>query len=236
MPNLKEEELVERIKKFKVFSELSEEHLHDIVANSSLCTYNKKFSLYSEGSSTGTAYLIVSGSVDDIKYRDNDSVLVITTARAEGWIGLAESYLHGGYLSNPFTNEKSEIMLFSSSQLHYLLGVPKFKKIVEDAVYDYLDCLHHHLKATSVPNKLIEYIKSEMDRLEDGQNRQNRLFISATHEHIARSIGTTRESVTRYLSILQDIGLIRKLSKQIEVLNPKGMHSIDYVSLIDYPH
>ena len=48
MPNLKEEELVERIKKFKVFSELSEEHLHDIVANSSLCTYNKKFSLYSK--------------------------------------------------------------------------------------------------------------------------------------------------------------------------------------------
>lgn len=98
------------LKKFNFFNNIEDVDILKIIHLSFFRTYRKKMTLYYQVDKADMIYFIIRGKIQIIKYRRDDTSMILGYANAGDWIGLPEVLSNGPYLTDAMTSEQSEVL------------------------------------------------------------------------------------------------------------------------------
>ncbi len=211
--------LYELLKIFRSFSGLSQSELVRVVNFSTVREYRKGMAVFYQGNKTEGIYFILSGRISLIKYRADETSVILSKLEKGKWIGIAEGIIDGPCLTDALVEEKSELLYIQKSNLIRLLELPGFGKMMLDAIsLDYYS-VHANLEDNSPLQKIIRYLKAYVRTFKDAKINEGGMIIEITQDDLAAAIGFTRETVNKYLNDLQKKNIISLSRGKIEVVD-----------------
>ncbi len=172
-------------------------------------------SLFRQGERSDAVYLILTGSIRLISYRSDESSLELAAYGPGEWLGLAETTLHGPYLTDAVAAEVSTLLRFSAASFERLRRAPGVEAWCLDEMARRVYALSASLEFISPGRRLARYLYVKAGCC--GEN------IELTQEQLAAAVGLARETVNRRLAHLQADGLLRVGRGRIHVLDAAGL-------------
>jgi len=93
------EKISEELKRFRCFAGLNELEINKVLKYSIYHEIRKGKILFYQGDKAGIAYFVISGKINKIKYKPDETSMVIGRSMEGDWAGLSEVLLNGPYLS-----------------------------------------------------------------------------------------------------------------------------------------
>ncbi|HET7893547.1 MAG TPA: Crp/Fnr family transcriptional regulator [Candidatus Sulfotelmatobacter sp.] len=168
--------------------------------------------LFVEGQSPRGMFILCSGKVNLSTASREGKILILKTADAGEVLGLSASVSGAGYESTAetatpcllnFVDRKDYLELMQS---HSEIGLHTAQALSRDYQAAYRD-IHDLVLTRSSAGKLARLLLSYSPM--QGMEAETRIHSTMTHEEMAQRIGSSRETVTRLLSVLKKKQLIR---------------------------
>ncbi|MGI8746954.1 MAG: Crp/Fnr family transcriptional regulator [Deinococcus sp.] len=83
-----------------------------------------------------------------------------------------------------------------------------------------------HLQLGDLRHRVVRYLLELVDTPLGAEDTENRLYVRATHELLAEGSGSTRESVSKVVTELRDLGLIETGYRHITLLDLPGLRDL----------
>ena len=144
------------------------------------------------------------------------SVTSIGNAEAGDWIGLSESLLNCPYLYDAETAVDTGAFVFSTRSFREVVKVGEMKDLFLEYLAKSVYTLHSQIELNAPYYRLVKYILTNCRRM---VGNEPTILLKTTQDEIALVIGTTRETVNKYLQELQKKELVRVNRGSIEILN-----------------
>ena len=157
-------------------------------------------------------FLILSGRVTKLKYRADESSVVVGQAEKGDWVGLTEVLLSSPYLTDAIAEERTEALVYSAKALEEVMKIPRMKDRFLEYLARSLFLLHSQIELNLPLPRIIQYVLSHAQREETGS-----ASLSITQDEIALAVGVTRETVNKHLKGLQVEGLLQIGRGRIEI-------------------
>jgi CRP-like cAMP-binding protein len=195
--------IFKKIREMSCFRKLTDAELQLFLRYGVNATYRRQKALSYQSEPAQNVFFLISGKVTRLKYRSDESCVVLGHAEAGDWIGLAETLIVCPYLNDAIVEIKTEAIAFSARAFNEVMKI----KGIGNAVLEYLAksvySLHSQIELNMPLPKLIRYITTHARIGDDGS-----CTLAATQDELAQAIGVTRETVNRYLQILQAESLL----------------------------
>lgn len=219
-------ELMEILRGNAQFSGLNKPELLHIAQVSYLRTFRKEMSIYYQGEPAETVYLTISGTLKKIKYRADESSLVLEKAGPGEWLGLPEVIADGPYLTDAVTEELCELLCFSKINFKLLMKIPLFHNKLTEYLARHYYTLHANLESRSPLQKIVRFFRARIETFETRDRTTGNFIIEITQEALAESIGYTRETTNKHLKELEDKKVIRILRGRIEIVSSEELNRL----------
>ncbi|MBN2533569.1 MAG: Crp/Fnr family transcriptional regulator [Spirochaetales bacterium] len=193
----------EVLKAFKPFSSLEKTDLRKIIEFSTFHSIRKGKVLYYQSDRADTVFFLLKGNVRKIKYRSDETNIILGKGTPGQWLGIAEVLMNSVYLYDVMTEESVEVLAFTTHNFLVLVEDNCFKQLILKELARNLYLLHAQLELARPLHRLIRFI------LANAVTHRGKYRVNATQETISGAIGVTRETVNKYLNHLRTDGLIR---------------------------
>ncbi len=203
---------IDALREMRCFRRMGEADLKLILRYSSHVTYRKQRVLFYQSEPARKVFLILSGTVSRLKYRSDESCLSIGTRERGDWLGLAEILLGCPYMYDSVAETQTDVLAFSVSSFNDVMKIRGMKEFFLEYQAKSLYVLHSQIELNLPLHKLIQHVITYACRKPDGFS-----YLVATQDEIAQAIGTTRETVNKYLQSLQREGLLSVARGRIEI-------------------
>jgi len=170
-----------------------------------------------QGEEADRVFLVLRGAVRLLKYRSDDTCIVLSEVERGNWVGLTEALLACPFLVDAAAVPGTHVLSFSPDSLHRIRGRPAIQDHLLDCMARSTYRLHLRIEENLPLPRLVRFL------LEHATPQGGTSAIDATQDQIAEAIGVTRETVNRYLRRLQDEGLIRVGRGTVELSRPEEL-------------
>ncbi len=223
---MEHKEFLEKLQGLPNFTDLNTIDLLNIVKCSYQCSYRKEMSLYYQGEPAETVYLIISGTLKKVKYRADESSLILEKNGPGDWIGLPEIIANGPYLTDAVSEEQCELFCFSKNNFKLLLKNPLLQHKITEYLARHYYTLHANLESRTPLQKIVRFFRARVETFETRDKATGNFIIEITQEALAESIGYTRETTNKHLKELEDKKVIRLLRGRIEIINHEELNRL----------
>ena len=200
----KEDAVYVSARKLKCFRLLSDRDLRTLLGYGRYVVYRKKRSIYYQSEPAREALLIIAGRVTHLKYRVDDSCLVVGQAEQGDWIGIPEVLLSSIYLTDAVAEENTNTLVFSVNALEEAMKISAMKDFFLEYLAKSLYLLYSQIELNQPRPRIINYVLTHARKSDEGS-----AYLATTQEDIAQAVGATRETVNKHMNGLQADGLIQ---------------------------
>jgi CRP-like cAMP-binding protein len=165
------------------------------------------------------AYLLVEGRARALQYRMSGKPIELPSCGPGDWLGLPALALDAPHAHDALADTGCVALAFSRYAFALASARPAFSSLTARALAREVLALHAYIEDESPEERIVAFLLARRKEIGGLCNAR----VSATQEGIARAIGVTRETVNKRLAILEDMGLVRTLRGQIEVLDWEGL-------------
>jgi CRP-like cAMP-binding protein len=191
-------------RKFSCFRLVSDGDLRTVLRYGRPAEYRRQRALCYQSEPARNLFLILSGRVTRLKYRADESCVVFGRGEEGDWMGIAEVLLGSPYLTDVIAEGRTEALVFSAKAVGEVLKISTMKDTFLQYLAKSLFLLHSQMELNLPLPRIIQYILVYSQRKDDGS-----AVLSVTQDEIAQAVGVTRETVNKYLQILQADGIIQ---------------------------
>ena len=215
--------IAQHLRNVPIFSDLKDGDL-DIIAEKMVSrTYEKSQMILLEESQGETFFIIVSGAVKVTRVSDDGREVILAILGESDFFG-EMSLLDGeGRSANIVANENAEVLTLSRSDfLDCLETYPKIAISLLEELAIRLRKSDQHIESLSLSDsehRIAITIIRFADELGTIKNGQVRIKNLPYQQDIANMDGTSRETVSRTLKILEDKKLLQKDGKDLIIFN-----------------
>ena len=215
--------IAQHLRNVPIFSDLKDGDL-DIIAEKMVSrTYEKSQMILLEESQGETFFIIVSGAVKVTRVSDDGREVILAILGESDFFG-EMSLLDGeGRSANIVANENAEVLTLSRSDfLDCLETYPKIAISLLEELVIRLRKSDQHIESLSLSDsehRIAITIIRFADELGTIKNGQVRIKNLPYQQDIANMAGTSRETVSRTLKILEDKKLLQKDGKDLIIFN-----------------
>ena len=194
--------LHERLRRLRDMRNTGEQEIRVLLKYGTYGAVRTGRSLYYQGDISDKAYLILSGLVKIVKYRSDESSLVIGNATEGDWLGVAELILSAPYLNDAVVQASTEVIEYTVHNFMQLSKLEYFRRFFYRQLAKNVYFLHSRIELNLPICRLTRYIT------ENCLLKGNEYVLYATQEELSRVVGVTRETINKYLGQLQTEGLV----------------------------
>ena len=215
--------IAQHLRNVPIFSDLKDGDL-DIIAEKMVSrNYEKSQMILLEESQGETFFIIVSGAVKVTRVSDDGREVILAILGESDFFG-EMSLLDGeGRSANIVANENAEVLTLSRSDfLDCLETYPKIAISLLEELAIRLRKSDQHIESLSLSDsehRIAITIIRFADELGTIKNGQVRIKNLPYQQDIANMAGTSRETVSRTLKILEDKKLLQKDGKDLIIFN-----------------
>ena len=167
-------------------------------------TYRGQRALCYQSDPARDAFLVFAGRVRCLKYRADESCLVVGRAEECDWVGLSEVLLSSLYLTDAVAEERTQVLVFSHKALGEVMKVPPIKDHLLEYLAKSVFLLHSQIELNLPLPRIVQYVLTHARKDDDGT-----AYLATTQDEIAQAVGVTRETVNKHLQSLQAQGLVQ---------------------------
>jgi len=195
--------------------------LKELSENSRIRAYKKKQSVYMEGDTASSVYLVKTGSVRTyMVYLDGREITLGLYGTGE-FFGYETVLLNKPCTDNAETLQPSDLHLVSREDFNALIfrdhGISKkFIELLSGDVKEKQELLLK-LAYNSVRKRVADALLHLADKF--GQSNSDTVSIQTSREDMASMAGTSNETISRTLTDFKDEGLIKKNGSTINILS-----------------
>lgn len=212
-------ELYNKLRSLKIFNPFNDIKLKELVNYSHVYTYRKNKILFYQGDNADKVFFILQGTLKSIKYRDDETSLVLKILKPGDWIGISEVIANGPYLSDVQAEETSEVLCIMKSNFKSILKDNQIKDFFFKLIAKEYYTVHTHLETHTPMQKIIRYFIAQTETFAYKNQKTGNYSIKITQENLAEIVGYTRETVNKHLQQLQDKEIIILTRGNIEILD-----------------
>jgi CRP/FNR family transcriptional regulator len=211
------------------FNKLSPEMMQELAALQHPSSYPANFVLLSEQDAPQGVFLILEGEVKLSINSSDGRRLILRIAKKGEMIGLASALSGSPCEMTAETLHPAKIALIGRRDFqNFLTRNPDFYQAVTAELSRHYSLICGQLRnvalSTSAPEKLARLL---LDFSQSGQTTESgtRFRFSLTHEEIGEFIGTSRETVTRTLSVFKTRRLVNFNGSTLTIPNRTALES-----------
>ncbi len=205
--------MIESIGNSGFFHGFQTQELKNILLLCTQDTFRKGKILFYQGDKSEGAFYLAEGTVNKIKYRSDDTSVMLGKAGPGSWLGLAETICRSICLYDASVSESSTVLYFSTRNFQIAMKNHLFtRKILETLSKEHF-LLHNQLELNQPSVRIIQSLLNAVSGKPSGN-----LVVHTTQDELAELNGVTRETVNKHLNRLQQDGLILIGRGKIEIL------------------
>lgn len=198
--------------KVSIFSILKEEQLAEVTDKINIKKFKKGEMLFFEGDISDKLFLINKGKIKAFRYTKDGKEQIIYILAEGDFIGDMSLIKEGEFKFNAEAMEDSHVCILTKDDFDkILLNNPdialKILKVIHDRVVNLEDQIQR-LGTKDIESRLAGLLLSLIKDFGTPKEKVVELDIPLSREDMANYIGSTRETVSRKLSSLQDEGII----------------------------
>ena len=212
---MEQQELFNLLRRVRYFASVSDVDLTSVMRYGNYRCYRRGKTLCYQSEPVDFVFLILSGRIVRLKNRVDGSVTSIGNAESGDWLGLAESLLNCPYLYDAETTMETDALVFSTRSFREVAKISSMKDVFVEYLAKSVYTLHSQIELNAPYYRLIQYILANSPKMIGDESNKT---LKATQDEIAQFIGTTRETVNKYLQELQRKGLILVNRGSIDIL------------------
>lgn len=205
-------------KKVSIFSILPEEELTEITDKIEIKKYKKNDMLFFEGDISDKLFLINKGKIKAFKYTKDGKEQIIYILAEGDFIGDMSLIKEGEFKFNAIAIEDSTISILTKSDFDtILLKNPRIALKILGVIHDRVASLENQIQrlgTKDIESRLAGLLLSLIKDFGTPKKDIVELEIPLSREDMANYIGSTRETVSRKLSLLQDEGIINLIGNK----------------------
>ena len=207
-----EDTIYKTLRQLRCFRRMDERDLRILLRYGRHVSYRKQQALCYQSEPAREVFLILSGRVKRVKYRADESCVVLGQLDEGDWVGLTEVLLGSPCLTDAIVEEKTEALVFSSKALGEVMKIPLMKDSFLEYLARSLFLLHSQIELNVPLPRIVRFVLARARRRSNGS-----ACLITTQDEIAQAVGVTRETVNKYLQSLQDDGLIQVGRGRIDI-------------------
>lgn len=163
--------------------------------------------LCGQGEAPERVWLVVEGRFNRIKYRSDDSMGPLPGLVAGDWCGLAEFLTGCAVLAETVAEDPCLVLAFSAANFRSLrAGQPVLGgEALAQLLARELVLLHHQLADAGPLDRIVHWLLGRRRQIAGSANRS----VTVTQAELGRAVGCTRETVNKYLGLLEERGLVK---------------------------
>ena len=199
---------LESLRDRKRFPSFGDETIGLIASNGRVRTYAVETTLFNEGDSASSIYIVLSGHVAVVHVR-NGRQYVLHDEREGGTLGEVPAFSGTPCLATAVCRMTTTCVVLSVGSARRLVGVdPKFAAWVIERLGDRIRRLVTRVESASALSTTQRVARFLLDR--DSRAPAQRFRLGMSQHDLAEELGTAREVVSRTISQLEDSGAIEK--------------------------
>jgi CRP-like cAMP-binding protein len=210
-----------------IFCDLEEVALADVSHNKVMNTYKKGQDIFLQGNPSFGLYCINSGKIKITKTGSDGKESIVRIASAGDVLGHRSLFTHENYSATATTLEDTTICFIDKKYIYNALKkepsialnlIQKLSREMGSA-----EEKSASLSKKSVKERLCELLINLKTSYGIVEGDRTRLDIKLTREEMASMIGTSVETVIRFMTELKDEGMIVQEGKVIFLINEKAI-------------
>ena len=219
--------LVETLKKALIFDALGEEERKCLMQRVLRHHFKAHELIFSEGERCRGLHLIETGSVKIFGSSISGREQVLATQGPGGTLGELAVWDGENYPASAITVTESEILLIQMEDLQTLLlqnpGVRfRLLELIASRVRPMISIVEQ-LSFSTVRQRLADLLLHLAETNGKAVGDDVEFILTSTHRDLAAQIGTVPELISRNLSSLQALGLIRIQGKRVTISKPQSL-------------
>ncbi len=217
------DDIISQVRKMPVWGTLDDNTLAELLAQSKTVVYDKGEFLFMEGDAPGDYYLLIHGTVKVVKHNVGGKSVTLTIMRAAETLG--DMALYDQRPITASTEAMNEVTVVAIEREYVrrfinrnpaladeIIGnIVKRLKAIQDRVLEMLTC--------SVSERLIKILVP--------LSFQFGKVLPLTHQDIADLTGTSRETISRKMEMLQDQGVIMTQRGRVVIMDENKLKQLD---------
>lgn len=187
----------------------------------------KGHAVFLEDSPIRGMYLLHRGKIKLVKYEEDGKEIILRISGAGEIVGHRCFFYRETYGVSAVALEECELSFLPKSQLmsalkeeHELLF--QFLRVFSEELHEE-DKKLSLLMRKNVGERIAEFLLIALDQYSGTGEEENLINLQLTRDEIASSVGTSHETVTRYMSSFKSKGFIKEDKNWIYVLTPEGL-------------
>lgn len=210
-----------------IFCELEQLALDDVSHNKVMNTYKKGQDIFLQGNPSFGLYCISSGKIKITKTGLDGKESIVRIASEGDVLGHRSLFSKENYSATATTIEETTVCFIDKKYIYNALK--KEPSIALNLIQQLsremgsAEAKAASLSQKSVKERLSELLLSLKSTYGIQEDKRTRLDIKLTREEMASMIGTSVETVIRFMTELKDEGLIEQEGKVIFILNEEGL-------------
>jgi CRP/FNR family cyclic AMP-dependent transcriptional regulator len=223
------ESSAQSLKEVTLLEGLSNDALSSIEKSCNWRIYPRDEQILDRDSESRDVYFVVSGEVQVVNYSTAGREITFAKVRAGGYFGELAAIDGKPRSANVVAAQKSLIASLARSRFApLLLDHPKLAvRVIERLAHIVRICDNRIMDLSTL--RAVQRVQQETLRLARiGEEQSGALVIATlpTHKDIAARASTSRETVARVLSQLDEDGIIERTGKSLRILKPKTLQQL----------
>jgi len=216
-------DIVSQVRRMPAWGMLDDAALGELLSQSKTLVYDKGEFLFMEGDAPGNYYLLIHGTVKVMKHNVGGKSVTLAIMRAAETLGDMALYDHYSLTASAEAMDEVTVVVIKSDYVRKsisrnpaladeLIGnIVRRLKIIQDRVLEVLTC--------SVSERIIKILVP--------LSFQFGKVLPLTHQDIADLTGTSRETISRKMEMLQEQGVILTRRGRVVILDENKLKQLD---------
>lgn len=222
-----EDQRIEIVKQVPLFRDLDKQELQTVKGITIHRSYNRKSTIFTEGSHKEAVYFIFKGLVKALKTDENGHEQIVS------FLKTGDMFPHTGLFNTspyPATTEAIVDTQVLAIPVHsfekLLLQTPSIAIKVLNVMGDKIKELQDKLQEFSgydVNHRILSFLLKLVEQHGESRGEAIHIDLPVTNQELANSVGTTRETVSRLLNHLKKERILQSNRSGITVLDPEEL-------------
>ena len=214
------------LREIGIFKNLREDELKEIEKNIEIeeRLFEKGSYIFKQGEVKKDLYFLIKGSVIVAKFDTNGKRSIIQTFNNKGIFGEVYAYLRKPYDFSAICKKDSRLLL-----------IKDFRKLInthspKSFLINYIDLISKKCLKLSQKNQINTQftLRQKIANFLLFEEDENFVKLDKTRQELADFLSTTRPSLSRELSIMEDEGFIEIIGKNIRIITRDGLINLIY--------